>query len=168
MKTLEEMGYNQAQIDAHNAKKERMARQYAAAQPLPALPMIVVKKPQPVMPKVTFKDKFEETLATVDKPHKPYVAIIKEIVSEAYQVEVEVLSGKSQKRHYSLPRQVAIYLSCRLTDCSLNMIAHQFGGRDHSTIIHARNSIAMKMSEDVALRNKLEAMVWNIKARLGR
>jgi chromosomal replication initiator protein len=53
------------------------------------------------------------------------------------------------------PRQVAIYLCRELTDKSLTEIGHFFGGRDHSTVIHAHNKVSEAVSND-------EAVLWFI------
>jgi chromosomal replication initiator protein len=53
---------------------------------------------------------------------------------------------------YVYPRQVAIYLSRELTTCSLTQIGQHFGGRDHTTVLHAIDKIREKMTEDVSLK----------------
>jgi chromosomal replication initiator protein len=56
---------------------------------------------------------------------------------------------------YVLPRQVAIFLSRELTTCSLTQIGQHFGGRDHTTVLHAIQKIREKMNEDVSLKSAI-------------
>lgn len=55
-------------------------------------------------------------------------------------------------KHLSRPRQVAMWLCCRLTKASLPQIARAFGGRDHSTVWHARENIERTLAEDPLLQ----------------
>ncbi|MCB0749990.1 MAG: chromosomal replication initiator protein DnaA, partial [Ignavibacteriae bacterium] len=70
---------------------------------------------------------------------------------------------KNRKKEVVLARQIAMFLSKKLTKASLKTIGLHFGGRDHSTVIHAFNNIEKLTAEDVSLnelvnglRNKLE------------
>ena len=70
---------------------------------------------------------------------------------------------KNRKKEVVLARQIAMYLSKELTKSSLKSIGLHFGGRDHSTVIHAYNNIEKLTKEDISLselvaslRNKLE------------
>ncbi len=78
-----------------------------------------------------------------EKTERPTVTIelIQEIVCRYFKVSREDLLGKSRSRDIVIPRQVAIYLSKELTDTSLQQIGNYFGGKDHTTIMHAFNKI---------------------------
>ena len=57
------------------------------------------------------------------------------------------------------PRQIAMYVATQLTNCSLPQIAREFGKKDHTTIIYARNKIKEQMMRDEAFRNRVERLI---------
>jgi len=88
---------------------------------------------------------------------------ITRIVCKEFDVDENKVREKNRKKEVVLARQVAMYLSKKLTKSSLKTIGLHFGGRDHSTVIHAYNNIEKLTSEDVSLneivtglKNKLE------------
>jgi len=87
---------------------------------------------------------------------------ITQIVCEYFEVDENKVREKNRKKEVVLARQVAMFLSKKLTKSSLKTIGLHFGGRDHSTVIHAYNSVE-KLLSDVktkgivdSLRNKIE------------
>jgi chromosomal replication initiator protein len=85
-------------------------------------------------------------------PKKTSIAIIQKVVAQHFRVPVDAMKSKVRTAAYAFPRQVAIYLSRELTSCSLTQIGQRFGGRDHTTVIHACQKIKEKQVEDVALK----------------
>ncbi|MDX1700276.1 MAG: chromosomal replication initiator protein DnaA [Melioribacteraceae bacterium] len=88
---------------------------------------------------------------------------ITKIVCQEFQVDENKVREKNRKKEVVLARQIAMYLSKELTKSSLKTVGLHFGGRDHSTVIHACNNIEKLTSEDVSLneivtglKNKLE------------
>jgi len=79
-------------------------------------------------------------------------------VSERFGVRPETLVGKRRTQAIALPRQVAMYLMRHLTELSLVEIGACFGGRDHSTVIHACRQIAEKIQRDEAFRDKVNGL----------
>jgi chromosomal replication initiator protein len=79
-------------------------------------------------------------------------------VSERFGVRPETLVGKRRTQAIALPRQVAMYLMRHLTELSLVEIGACFGGRDHSTVIHACRQIAEKIQHDEAFRDKVNGL----------
>jgi len=79
-------------------------------------------------------------------------------VSERFGVRPETLVGKRRTQAIALPRQVAMYLMRHLTELSLVEIGRCFGGRDHSTVIHACRQIAEKIQHDEAFRDKVNGL----------
>ncbi|MGY3725425.1 chromosomal replication initiator protein DnaA [Granulicatella balaenopterae] len=77
---------------------------------------------------------------------------IQQEVARYYNITVEDLKGKKRTKSIVGPRQLAMYLSRELTSNSLPKIGHEFGGKDHSTVIHAYEKIndAIKEQEDLA------------------
>ncbi len=62
---------------------------------------------------------------------------VQELVADFYNTTIADMKSKSRKREIVYPRQVAMYLAKELTELSLKSIGYHFGGRDHSTVIHA-------------------------------
>ncbi len=79
-------------------------------------------------------------------------------VCEVYGVKKIELIGKSRRKEIAFARQVAMYLSQELTDNTLKSIGLFFGGRDHSTVIHARDLIARKMESDDLFRAQINTL----------
>ena len=81
---------------------------------------------------------------------------IQSAVSEFYGITVEDLKGKKKSSKFTFPRQVAMYLSRMLTDESFPRIGLEFGGRDHSTVIHSINKIDKELTKNLDLKNDIE------------
>ncbi|RSK25435.1 chromosomal replication initiator protein DnaA, partial [Bacillus sp. HMF5848] len=82
------------------------------------------------------------------KPRVITIQDIQKVVSQHFNVKVEELKAKKRTRTIVEPRQVAMYLSRELTDASLPKIGEEFGGRDHTTVIHAHEKISKKLESD--------------------
>ena len=87
------------------------------------------------------------------KPGKREVTaqIIMQVVAEYYSITVDDLIRPTRRREYAVPRQVAMYLTRDLTNMSLPQIGQSFGGRDHSTVLHACNTVAANMKKTPSL-----------------
>ena len=83
-----------------------------------------------------------------DSEREVTIDTIIEAVTEQYKVKITDLKGKSRLREIVLPRQVAMYLAKELTNLSLKSIGYHFGGRDHSTVIHAIQTVNDFMDTD--------------------
>ena len=94
-------------------------------------------------------------------PHK--VAHIQRIVADAFNINASDMVSSLRSRSVSHPRQVAMYLSRHLTLQSLPDIGRRFGGRDHSTVMHAIQAVEARMDADSSLR----ATVNMLRDRLG-
>lgn len=77
-------------------------------------------------------------------------------MAEYYKITVADLTSKRRSREVTYPRQIAMYLARELTDCSLPKIGEAFGGRDHTTVMHAIDKISADLSGDLKLRGLLE------------
>jgi chromosomal replication initiator protein len=95
----------------------------------------------------------------------PQVSIerIQEMVSERFGLSLDELCGDKRSQNIVYPRQVAMYLSRELTDSSLPKIGKQFGGRDHTTVIHATSKIARLIREDRSVYNLVQELTARIK-----
>ncbi len=84
-------------------------------------------------------------------------------VCRQFQVTRTELTSPARAARVTLPRHVAMYLCRRHTDAPLNVIGREFGGRDHSTVVHALGAIETRLRQDAELR----ATVSLLEARLG-
>jgi chromosomal replication initiator protein len=88
---------------------------------------------------------------------------IQETVSERFGLSLAELCGDRRSQNIVYPRQVAMYLSRELTDSSLPKIGKEFGGRDHTTVIHATSKIARMIREDRSVYNLVQELTARIK-----
>ncbi|GAB3054058.1 chromosomal replication initiator protein DnaA [Virgibacillus ainsalahensis] len=91
------------------------------------------------------------------------IAGIQESVGEKYNVRLEDFIAKKRTKSIAFPRQIAMYLSRELTDFSLPKIGEEFGGRDHTTVIHAHEKIAKLLENDTALNREIEELKEQLK-----
>jgi len=108
----------------------------------------------------------EEALKDIissDKPKKITVELIKEVVSKEFNLKVEDFNSKKRTRSIAYPRQIAMYLTRELTDLSLPKIGENFGGRDHTTVIHAYDKIKEDMKENEDFKKTIDKLIKNIK-----
>ncbi len=88
---------------------------------------------------------------------------IQETVIERFGLSLDELCSEKRSQNIVYPRQVAMYLSRELTDSSLPKIGRQFGGRDHTTVIHATSKIARLIREDRSVYNLVQELTARIK-----
>jgi chromosomal replication initiator protein len=88
---------------------------------------------------------------------------IQELVCERFGVTHGELTGDRRSQNIVYPRQVAMYLARELTDSSLPKIGKEFGGRDHTTVIHATSKIARMIREDRSVYNLVQELTARIK-----
>ncbi len=69
-----------------------------------------------------------------------------------------MMQAKKKTSDAVMARQIAMYLSRSLTDSSLKNIGDAFGGRDHSTVIHACDMISRRMSSDSNFRERIDQL----------
>jgi chromosomal replication initiator protein len=88
---------------------------------------------------------------------------IQELVVERFDMSLQELTGDRRSQSIVYPRQVAMYLCRELTDSSLPKIGKKFGGRDHTTVIHATSKIAKLIKEDRSVYNLVQELTARIK-----
>ena len=95
----------------------------------------------------------------------PQVTIerIQEIISERFSLSLDELCGDKRSQNIVYPRQVAMYLSRELTDSSLPKIGKEFGGRDHTTVMHANAKIQRMIKADRSVYNLVQELTARIK-----
>jgi len=92
------------------------------------------------------------------------IPVIQDRVADYFHVSMKDLKGKKRKKTIVIPRQIAMYLSRELTDASLPRIGNEFGGKDHTTVIHAYDKIAASLKTD----NELQKDIADLKEELRR
>lgn len=90
------------------------------------------------------------------------VELIQKIVAERFNLKPEEFRSKKRTRNIAYPRQIAMYLSRKLTDLSLPQIGKEFGGRDHTTIIHGNDKIASDLKNNIELQKTIEDLTKQI------
>ncbi len=88
---------------------------------------------------------------------------IKKIVCDYYNITVEEMVSKKRSNYVTLPRQVAMYLCRMITDESFPTIGFEFGGRDHSTVMHACNKIEIEIKKNKDFKNVLDQLKLKLK-----
>ncbi len=88
---------------------------------------------------------------------------IQELVCDRFGVTLTELKSERRSQSIVYPRQVAMYLSRELTDSSLPKIGKHFGGRDHTTVIHATSKIARLIKEDRSVYNLVQELTARVK-----
>ncbi len=91
-------------------------------------------------------------LATDRNPAKVTLRNISLLTAKYFRVKVADLKGSSRRQSIVQARSVAMLLARQLTQQSLKAIGKHFGGRDHTTVMHAVNSVESKIKKDIALR----------------
>lgn len=86
------------------------------------------------------------------------IDLIQDIVSSYFNLRIEDLKSQRRTRNIAYPRQIAMYLSRKLTDMSLPKIGEEFGGRDHTTVIHAYEKISDNLNKDETLQHTIETL----------
>ena len=87
---------------------------------------------------------------------------IKEIVASYFRIKLDELIAKKRTRNVAYPRQIAMYLSRELTDSSLPRIGEVFGGRDHTTVIHAYEKISKERADDAKLDQTIKELTKRV------
>lgn len=84
------------------------------------------------------------------------VEFYKQLVSEYFGVNLKDMEGKCRKREYVMARQIAMYLTNKHENVSLKSIGAAFCGRDHTTVIHSRQTVHDLMDTDESFRQHIE------------
>jgi len=101
-----------------------------------------------------------------DTTPRPLTAVdILEATADRYGYPVEDLKGRRRHRDLVQARQVAMFVCRQLTDLSYPSIAREFGGRDHTTIIHAVDKVELLMRERHEVYDQVTALLTELKAR---
>jgi chromosomal replication initiator protein len=102
-------------------------------------------------------------ILSASEPRQITPQIILEATSDMFGFPVEELMGTSRRRPLVTARQVGMYVTRELTDFSYPAIAREFGGRDHTTVIHAVEKVTALMKERRQIYDQVTALIHRIK-----
>ncbi len=97
---------------------------------------------------------YSDKTVTVDK--------VKRIVAKYYSISIKDMDSAKRTRNLAFPRQVAMYISKELTDNSLPQIGKAFGGKDHTTVLHAVKKISAAVEDDEDLKETVDYLIMEI------
>ena len=103
-------------------------------------------------------------IVSADQPRRITPQVILDATSETFGFSVEELCGPNRRRPLVTARQVSMYVFRELTDFSYPAIGREFGGRDHSTVMHAVEKIADLMKERHQIYNQVTDLIVRIKS----
>ncbi|NCU31552.1 MAG: chromosomal replication initiator protein DnaA, partial [Candidatus Moranbacteria bacterium] len=106
--------------------------------------------------KMILKDMVRESSKTIT------IEKVQKTVAEYYNIPISELKAKRRNKNIVFPRQVAMYLSRKLTHMSLPEIGTAFGGKDHTTVLHSCKKIETEVESNRDLRNDLESIATSI------
>jgi chromosomal replication initiator protein len=97
------------------------------------------------------------------KPRVITIQDIQQIVGQEFNIKLDDFKAKKRTKSVAFPRQIAMYLSRELTDFSLPKIGEEFGGRDHTTVIHAHEKISKLVQTDTDLQKQIKEISESLK-----
>ncbi|MEG0766582.1 MAG: chromosomal replication initiator protein DnaA [Clostridia bacterium] len=95
-------------------------------------------------------------ILAIKDPKRITCALIQQVVAEYYAMDILDMKAKKRNREVSGPRQIAMFLTREMTDLSLPRIGAEFGGRDHTTVLHACDKIIQDSKNNATISSLLE------------
>ena len=92
------------------------------------------------------------------------IELIQKEVASFFGIRIQDLKSERKQKNIAVPRQIAMYLARRYTGASFPEIGEKFGGKDHSTVIHAVKKIEAIIGEDSTLRNTINSVSRKIES----
>ncbi len=102
-------------------------------------------------------------LLSAEEPRKISVEKIQLAVCKFFDINLHDLTGQNRSRKFTGPRQIACFLAREMTDLSFPEIARKFGGRDHTSIMHAHRKTEEEISRDLSKQNLVKYLTKLIK-----
>jgi len=90
--------------------------------------------------------------------------LIQKKVAEYFDIKISDMKTKKRTRQVAYPRHVAMYLAREMTDLTLPEIGEYFGGRDHSTVIHAYDKVEADLKKNQSVKNLIQKLMLDIKS----
>ena len=106
----------------------------------------------------------KETLKDILTDRQKMISVdhIQKAVADFYNIKVSDLKSSRKFKIYAFPRQISMYLCRTLTKSSFPEIGAKFGGKDHSTVIHAFRQIEKRVAEDREIKKVIETLINEI------
>lgn len=101
-----------------------------------------------------------------DRTQNITIPMIQKVVARYFNLKVEDFKTKRRTQNIAFPRQIAMYLARELTDASLPKVGQEFGGRDHTTVIHAYEKIKAERATNEELDSMIKEIIKEIKSSL--
>jgi chromosomal replication initiator protein len=89
--------------------------------------------------------------------------IIQRVVADYFGLSPNDLRGKKRTKAIALPRQIAMYITREITELSTTEVGYEFGGRDHTTVMHAYQRVESRKQMDPTLENTISKLIRDIK-----
>ena len=110
----------------------------------------------------TVKNQLKD-LITANSIENISIDIIQKVIADNYQVSVSDLKSKKRDKKFVIPRQIAIYIAREITEISFMELGNEFGGKDHTTMMHAYEKVKDLIKIDPSLNNKIQLYIREIK-----
>jgi chromosomal replication initiator protein len=91
------------------------------------------------------------------------VQLVQKVVARQHNMSVQQLLERTRRHAIARPRQIAMFLACRMTHASLPDIGARFGGFDHTTVMYARDRVAALVEQDAGFRAEVETIARAIR-----
>lgn len=91
------------------------------------------------------------------------IETIQKVVADEYNISVADIKSKKRDQKYVIPRQIALYIARELTEYSFTELGSEFGGRDHSTVMHSCDKVSSEMKIDSSLNARVQLLIKEIK-----
>jgi len=102
--------------------------------------------------------------ACAEGSKKITMELIQKKVAEYFDIKIPDMKTKKRTRQVAYPRHVAMYLAREMTDLTLPEIGEHFGGRDHSTVIHACDKVGVDLKKNQNVKNMIQKLMLDIKS----
>jgi len=118
---------------------------------------------------ITIEVAQEQLKSVFAGPSQQNIAIdlVQRVVAESHNLGVQDLKGKKRTQAITLPRQIAMYLIRELTEYSTTEVGMEFGGRDHTTVMHAVQKIEDKVRTEPSFEIKIQNLIRTVRDRAG-
>ncbi len=107
------------------------------------------------------RDQLRSTYS-LSKDQTMSVDTIIRVVSDYFSISAYDIKGKKRTKSVVLPRQIAMYIARNITEFSTTEIGYEFGGRDHTTVMHSVQKVEGMMKNDIAMSNSVQNLIRQI------
>jgi len=104
-------------------------------------------------------------IAPASRPRQTTMQVIMRTVADYYRLSVDELVARGRAKAVAFPRQIAMYLARELTDQSLPKIGTAFGGRDHTTVLHACEKVKLEMDRDATVYGVVRDLLDKVRSQ---